>query len=220
MTPRLIRAGRTMIAGLSTVLVLSIPGPAYATGQSDGNVNNAPPPDRITVDVRTVNGSGCPAGTASVRTSSDNTAFRVTYQNYVAIDGPGGGPTDFRKNCQLNLGIHVPQGFTFAIARVDYRGFAHLRSGARGTLRAAYYFMGSSDTLNLDHTLTGPYSAPFHATDITAVAELVFAACGKDVGLNVNTSLLVNSPSGTSFMAMNSTTGDIDTIFHFHWKRC
>src|SRR3954470_23164074 len=83
-----------------------------------------PPPDKIVIKVATVNGSGCPAGTAAVAVSPDNTAFTVTYSNYLAQVGKGAKPTDFRKNCQLNLVTHVPQGFSYAIASVDYRGYA------------------------------------------------------------------------------------------------
>ncbi|GAA1809076.1 hypothetical protein GCM10009835_30230 [Planosporangium flavigriseum] len=102
-----------------------------------------PPPDKIVIDVVTVNGSGCPAGTAAVAVSPDNAAFTVTYSHYLAQVGVGAKPTDFRKNCQLNLAVHVPQGFTYAIAKADYRGFAHLENGATGLQRANYYFQVS-----------------------------------------------------------------------------
>lgn len=221
MTARLIRVGQATLAGLSTVLALSLPGQASA---SSYQVADAPPADRITVEVVTVNGSGCPAGTARVTTAADNTSFRVIYNEYVAQTGSAADPTDFRKNCQLNLAIHIPQGFTYAIARADYRGFAFLRAGATGLMRAAYYFQGSSDTLYLDHPLSGPFTDTWHATDSTAIAELVFRPCGRDVNLNINTELRVrapaSSPKSTNVMAMNTTRGDIDTLYHFHWKKC
>ena len=53
-------------------------------------------------------------------------------------------PTDFRKNCQLNLRVNVPQGFTYGIAQADYRGFAHLERGAYAIQKANYYFQGMS----------------------------------------------------------------------------
>lgn len=43
-----------------------------------------PPPDKIVIEVATVNGSGCPLGTAAVAVSQDNTAFTVTYSDYLA----------------------------------------------------------------------------------------------------------------------------------------
>ena len=82
-----------------------------------------PPSGKITVDLVTVNGSGCPAGTA-IDTASDNTSFFVSYSDYMATAGVGADPTDFRKNCQLNVLVHVPQGFSFAIAEADFNGFA------------------------------------------------------------------------------------------------
>lgn len=110
-----------------------------------------PPPDKIVIDVATVNGSGCPAGTAAVAVSEDNTAFTVTYSDYLAQVGGGSNPTAFRKNCQLNLIVHVPSGFTYAIAKADYRGYASLQSGASAVQRASYYFQGSSQTVFKNH---------------------------------------------------------------------
>ena len=221
MTARLTRAGQATFAALATILSLSLSGPASASG---GNANEqAPPPDRITIDVVTVNGSGCPAGTAEVDSASNNTAFTVTYSNYAARAGGNAGPTDFRQNCQLGVLIRVPQGFTYAIARADYRGFARLRNGAVGLQRANYYFQGSSDELHLDHSLTGPYNDNWHTTDVTAVSELVFAPCGRSVILNINTELRVHTGSdanASNFISMNSTDGRVTTLHHFHWERC
>src|SRR5688572_12725799 len=95
------------------------------TASADSPFDN-PPPDKIVIKVATVNGSGCPRGTAAVAVSPDNTAFTVTYSDYLAQVGGGAPSNAFRKNCQLNLIVHVPGGFTYAIASVDYRGFASL----------------------------------------------------------------------------------------------
>src|SRR5690606_10032907 len=91
-----------------------------------------PPPGQVTVDLVTVNGSGCPAGTTAVAVSPDNTAFTVTYSDYLAQVGLGARPIDARKNCQLSVVVHVPQGLTYAVAQADYRGYAYLEPGASG----------------------------------------------------------------------------------------
>ena len=217
------KLGISLFGTLATVLALSLPGSA-AAGAGSGQVSDpdSPPPDKIVVDVVTVNGSGCPAGTADVKVAPDNTSFNITYSQYVARDGGGADPIDFRKNCQINLQVHIPQGFTFAIARADYQGFLHLKKGATSLQRAAYYFQGSSDTLYVDHPFDGPLRDDWHTVDATPVAELVFAPCGRNVGLNINTELRVNAGSSNarSFMAMDSTDGRVNNIFHFHWKTC
>ncbi|MEU0084567.1 DUF4360 domain-containing protein [Streptomyces sp. NPDC006274] len=183
-----------------------------------------PPPDKIVIEVATVNGSGCPAGTAAVAVSQDNTAFTVTYSDYLAQAGGDSPATAFRKNCQLNLIVHVPQGFTYAIASADYRGFASLQPGASSTEKASYYFQGSPSTAFRSHRFEGPYDDNWQATDQTDWAQLVWAPCGVQRNFNINTELRVDKgtsdPAKTSFMTMDSTDGDISTIYHMAWKEC
>jgi hypothetical protein len=181
-----------------------------------------PPPDKIVIDVATVNGSGCRPGSAAVAVSEDNTAFTVTYSEYLAQVGGNSDPTAFRKNCQLSLVVHVPQGFTYAIASADYRGFASLQSGASAIQRASYYFQGSSQTVFKNHTFNGALNDSWQATDTTDWAQLVYAPCGVQRNFNINTELRVNAGTsmGTSFMAMVSTDGDINTVYHMAWKEC
>jgi len=184
-----------------------------------------PPAERITVQVVTVNGSGCPAGTAAVAPSPDNTAFTVTYSDFLAQVGVGARPTDFRKNCQLNVLVNYPGGFTFAIAQADYRGYAYLEHGAASLQRASYYFQGTSPTAAKSHSFAGPLDDNWQTTDSTEVASLVFAPCGEQRSLNINTELRVSAGTSkpdetTSFMTMDSTDGSVSTIFHLAWKHC
>ncbi|MDQ0602127.1 hypothetical protein QF037_006472 [Streptomyces canus] len=212
-------AGGLLLGGaLAALLTTALP----AQGPSDGFED--PPPDKIVIKVATVNGSGCPAGTTAVAVSEDNTAFTVTYSDYLAQAGGNSDPTAFRKNCQLNLIVHVPQGFTYAIASADYRGFAALQSGASATQRASYYFQGSPNTASRSHPFSGPYNDNWQATDTTDWAQLVWAPCGVQRNFNINTELRVNagtsSASKVSFMTMDSTDGDISTVYHMAWKEC
>lgn len=184
-----------------------------------------PPPDKIIIDVVTVNGSGCRPGTTAVAVSPDNTAFTVTYSDFLAQVGVGAKPTDFRKNCQLNLLVHVPQGFTYAVAQTDYRGFAHLENGASGEERAGYYFQGHSQTTAMSHKLQGPFENNWQNTDVNDVAQLVYMPCGELRSFNINTELRVNAGTSdttktTSFMTMDSTDANISTTYHFSWKQC
>ncbi len=187
-------------------------------------VVDPPPTGQITIDVVTVNGSGCRIGTAAIAVSPDNKAFTVTYSDYLAQVGPEAGPTEFRKNCQLNLKVNVPGGFTFGIAQADYRGFAHLERGAKGTQRASYYFQGMSDTDRRTKTWNGALSDDWQVTHKTDVASIIYHPCGAKRNFNINTELRVDKgtsdPKKTSFMAMDSTDGSIETIYHFAWKKC
>ncbi|MEU0879308.1 DUF4360 domain-containing protein [Lentzea sp. NPDC005914] len=187
-------------------------------------VADPPPTGQITINVVTVNGSGCRIGTAAVAVSPDNKAFTVTYSDYLAQVGPQSRPTDFRKNCQLNLKVNVPGGFTYGIAQADYRGFADLQKGAKGTVKASYYFQGMSDTDQRSKTINGAMSDNWQVTHKTDVASIVYHPCGEKRNFNINTELRVDKgtsdPKKTSFMAMDSTDGSIETIYHFAWKKC
>ncbi|KJK54882.1 DUF4360 domain-containing protein, partial [Saccharothrix sp. ST-888] len=130
-----------------------------------------------------------------------------------------------RKNCQLNLDVHVPQGFTYAIAAADYRGFAHLEPGTTGTEKANYYFQGSPQTSSLSHEFKGRLDDSWQATDTVGVASLVYAPCGERRNFNINTELRVSAGTSdpsrtTSFMTMDSTDGSINTTYHLAWKQC
>jgi hypothetical protein len=139
--------------------------------------------------------------------------------------GVGAAPTDFRKNCQISLVVHVPQGFTYAIGKADYRGFASLAPGASAIQRANYYFQGQSQTSWKTHEWTGDMSDDWQSTDTTDLAALVYHPCGALRNFNINTELRVNKGTSdtrktTSFIAMDSTDGAIDTVYHFHWATC
>ncbi|MBN1172280.1 MAG: DUF4360 domain-containing protein [Micromonosporaceae bacterium] len=185
----------------------------------------SPPAEKVVIELVTVNGSGCPLGTAAIAVSEDNTAFTVTYSDYLAQVGVGAKPTDFRKNCQLNILVHVPTGFTYAIASVDYRGFAALAEGAIGTEKASYYFQGMSPTAAVSHQFKGPLEDNWQATDTTDLIALSYAPCGEPRNLNINTELRVSAGTSdttttTSFMTIDSVDANLSTIYHFAWKQC
>jgi hypothetical protein len=126
-----------------------------AAPASAGSPLNSPPDDEIVIDLVAMAGSGCAPGTADVAVSPDNTAFTVIYSNYLAQAGPGISVTDNRKNCQLNVLVHVPHGFTFAIAKVDYRGYGFLQRGATASQRANYYFQGMTQSTYVNDRRAG-----------------------------------------------------------------
>ncbi|SNY03785.1 DUF4360 domain-containing protein [Paractinoplanes atraurantiacus] len=182
------------------------------------------PSDDMVIDVAAANGSGCPWGSADVTVSPDNKAFTVTYSQFTAQTGAGTKPTDFRKNCQLALNVHVPQGYTFAIAGADYRGFAHLEKGASGTQSANYYFQGERQSTRIRHNFTGPTDGDWVRSDSVGIQSLSFLRCGDQRYLNVNTELRVSrgwsNPKTTSFLTMDSTDGNIETVYRVAWKKC
>jgi hypothetical protein len=210
----LVRAG--VVVGLLASSLLA------STPASAGSIVDDPPADHIVIDLVAMAGSGCRPGTADVAVSPDNTAFTAIYSEYLAQAGPGIATTEGRKNCQLNVLVHVPQGFTFAIAKVDYRGYGLLQRGATASQRANYYFQGMTQSTFTNHPLTAPLDDNWFASDEVPVAAMVWHPCGELRNLNINTELRVGRGTSTdaSFVTMDSTDGSIATTYHFAWRVC
>jgi hypothetical protein len=189
-----------------------------------GDSSTPPPGQQITVDLVTANGTGCPAGTTALDVARDNTAFTLTYSDYVAETGPGIKKSESRKNCQINVRVNVPQGFTYAIAQADYRGYLSLEDKATAVQGASYYFQGQSDTAYLSHPFKAAYDGPWQTTDKTDLAAMVWAPCGAKLNLNINTDIQIKSngskPNSASLMTMDSTDTSVSTIYHLAWKKC
>ncbi|PWJ09184.1 DUF4360 domain-containing protein [Streptomyces sp. NWU49] len=128
-------------------------------------------------------------------------------------------------------GVHPvrgsPRSLRFQRSRSSPHLHASLRPGAQGTQgtqRASYYFQGSSNTECRTRPFTGPLDDNWQATDTTDWAQVVWAPCGVQRNFNINTELRVSagttSPGEVSFLTMDSTDGDISTVYHLAWKEC
>ncbi|GGK98728.1 DUF4360 domain-containing protein [Mangrovihabitans endophyticus] len=208
-------SNRVMAAVLTTALALPLGTPAHAATDATDAATAA-----ITVEVIASNGSGCAPGTATVASNGDNTGFRVRYRDFAAKAGSDAAAVDRRKNCQLGVLVTIPSGWTIAIASANYRGKASLLSGATALQRTSYYWQGSSSTDRKDATFTGPLNGLWTTWDVAPV--LTYAACGSASVLNINTELRVDAgtSSGTSRMSMNTTEGDVDTLFNYSLASC
>jgi hypothetical protein len=213
---------RKLLVRGGAVLALLAASLTAASPASAGSPLEDPPSDQMVIDLVAMAGSGCRPGTADVAVSPDNTAFTAIYSEYLAEAGPGIATTAGRKNCQLNVLVHVPQGFTFAITKVDYRGYGLLQRGATASQRANYYFQGMSESTFSTHPISAPLDDNWFASDEVPIASVVWHPCGELRNLNINTELRVakGSSKDASFLTMDSTDGSISTTYHFAWKRC
>lgn len=171
----------------------------------------------FTVRLLTANGTGCPPDSTTV-SQVDPTVFTVTYSAYTAFAGGGVSPTQRRLNCQINVQVGVPSGWTFGILEADYRGYAYLDNGARGTLTADYWFEGQSVTHPQQHLIYGPKDYSYTINNPVATS---WAPCHFSGALEINTSVRVSPGSRSSFI--NEVTLDstrIGPISRIGFKRC
>lgn len=187
---------------------------------------DTPPAERITVDIVTMNGTGCAPGSAWAAMWPDNTSLNVQYGDYFAGVGVGTRLTDFRKSCQLSVLVHVPPGFAYAITAVDHRAYVSLVAGASGRHRANYFFQGQPAPALVEHSFSGPLEDERLITVPRDEVDLAFSTCGEPRALQINTELRVSAGTSdpvttTSFMVMDwvDAAGGA-TTYHLVWKRC
>jgi len=163
------------------------------------------------LEVVTVNGSGCPAGDADVRT--DGRTFTIGYHTFLARAGGGSSPVDMRKNCQINLRVNVPQGYTYGLARTTYEGYAHLQPGATGVSRISTYLQGTSPTAVVSQTFTGPFSDSWETQYRPSAADIQWAPCGSPRNININGEVRVTlgsaDPDKLNFVIVESSRGTV-----------
>lgn len=177
-------------------------------------------PPYFTVHLISANGSGCPAGSTEVSQASDTT-FTVTYDQYTAAAGDGTLPQNSRKNCQLNVQVGVPSGWTFGITSVDYRGYARLGPVGYGTLAASYYYAGLPTTYGQNHPISGPMDDDYAFNDLAPV--VAYAPCHFDTTLNINTELRAYTGSDQSYfnmITMDSTDVSASTLYRLTFEEC
>ncbi|WP_131738529.1 DUF4360 domain-containing protein [Actinomadura roseirufa] len=180
-------------------------------------------PNGVTIGIAAVNGSGCPPGTVTVDLSNGNRGFTVTYRNYIAQAGGNTDPTDSVKNCLVNVKVHAPQGFTYAVSSVDHRGYASLEPGAEAMQRYSFSFHGASQIREFEHPLSGPYKKNWQLIDTLSVAQFEYKPCDQEPNLDIKTQLRVDpgqDASKVSLISMSSEDGSIKTTYRLTWKTC
>jgi hypothetical protein len=194
------------------------------------------PQDPVTIFGMNANGSGCPVGTVTAVMAPDGSMLSISYgPEMAASDGPGTVPTDWRRNCLLTIGIHVPQGWTYALLASEHRGYYQLDPNVVGTQSADYYVSGQPSSLSSKSQYVGDPATGGSADDWKRVdyvpagtaTQPVWAPCGKDSIAHINESVSVNNylakqvdPSAGGLMRQDATDVGVLVLYRYQWKKC
>ncbi|KAJ3269050.1 hypothetical protein HDV01_001919 [Terramyces sp. JEL0728] len=189
-----------------------------------------PDPSQVTIQSISYAGTGCSPGTVVPVMAEDATSFTLIMSQFVASSGPGTKVTDNRKNCQINLKMLYPQGFSYTITTVDYRGYVQLPNGISAQQKSTYYFTGETQQVSSQTTFVGPQNKDYLATDTIDVAAYVWSPCGQVLPGNINTQvrLMLSSPATPlvtlgntpGLITVDSIDGKVQQIYHIQWKKC
>jgi hypothetical protein len=193
---------------------------ALATTIQVGN-GNVPNRNEVSIRQITVNGSGCPPGSVASSLSDDATQFTLLFSNFIASSGRGVSAPENRKNCQINLDIRYPNGWSYSVATVDFRGFVSVPRGVTAVQRSNYYFSGQTLQASVESRWSGPRSEDYLVRNQVPIDKVVWSACGRTERGNINTQIrLEGDLTQSAQMTVDSIDGTLQQIYGIQWRRC
>jgi hypothetical protein len=168
----------------------------------------------------TYGGNGCPQGSASVNLDPGAQTLSILFDQYQVEAGVDGRRLD-RKSCNLRVPIRIPQGWSFSIIGVDYRGFLSLPVGGRAQLSAEYFFSGMRGPRRSSN-FYGSQNQDYLVSDKIGIEALVWSPCGAEVQMSANTAMLVqtNARFEQALATVDSVDISAGLIYHLQWRRC
>lgn len=198
----------------ASLLVLGLSSSIYAQGAA---------PDYVRIRDIKYAGSGCPAGSVGADVAGDLSAFTLLFDQYQANVGPGIPMNEKRKNCQINLSLEIPNGWSYTLFTVDTRGYVSLEPGVRALQQSLYYFQGQMRTGRLQTVVYGPADRNYAARDQIAMENQVWSPCGVSRSLNINTEVRVDNsaaPFRQGMITVDSIDGQFKQIYGMQFRRC
>jgi hypothetical protein len=177
--------------------------------------------DDIALGYPSYAGTGCPAGSASASLSPDAKTLSVLFDSFTAEAGNTTGRQIDRKNCQISIPVHIPNGISVSLIGVDYRGFNGLPAGARSELRAEYFFAGSTGP-KIAKQFFGPNLNDYLIHNDLIATGLVWSPCGADVNLRIASSIMAitNSRYDQTQMSLDSIDATAGLLFSLQFRKC
>jgi hypothetical protein len=180
-------------------------------------------PSHVRLRSLTYAGTGCPAGTVAENLSADFRALTLLFDSFVAEVGPYVSRSEARKNCQLNIDLDYPQGWSYALASVEYRGYVSLDTNVSAAHSTAYYHSGKPTQATLQTNLRGPISKDFQLSDQFGLASYVWSPCDARRSLNLNTQIRIDNSRnrhGSGLMTLEYLRSGASHRYGLVWKRC
>ncbi len=166
-------------------------------------------------------GSGCPGGSASTVLSPDASELSILFDQYISEAGGSSGKRIDVKSCNLAVPVRVPQGWSVAIFKVDYRGYTAIPAGAQSRFTVEYFWAGSRGP-RVQRTFAGPRNTDYMVTDQLLASTLVWSACGAEVNLRMNSTMMAqtNNRNEQTLATVDSVDVSSGVIYHLQWRRC
>lgn len=183
-------------------------------------------PDPSQVEIRriTYSGPGCVDGSVAANVAPDAQAFTLIFDSFLAEVGPTTPGGRAKTSCRVTIDLRFPQGWSYSLFDVDYRGYRSLDSGVQATHRSKYYYQATpNDARTFQTTFRGPVDDNYFIGQTLPLTDLVWSQCGRVRAMNLDTEIEVSNalnPQGSGMITVDSIDGAITHIYGIKWLRC
>lgn len=180
-------------------------------------------PAWVRIEGFTYAGSGCPAGSISDNLATDGQALTLLFDSFVASVGPGIPFSEKRKNCAITVKLRFPQGWSYSLYTVDYRGYLDLQPGTSGSQTARYWFSGDGRTGQATTSFYGPRTGDYTIRDRMFFSQSIWSPCGAQRDLVLNSAVQVDNsraPFASAMLTEDAQDHSVQQIYGIKWQRC
>lgn len=179
-------------------------------------------------------GTGCESTQTAVNFSPDLQAISVLFSNFnmeLGVGTPHPLEPVQHKQCQVQVEIETPAGWSLAIKSVDYRGYTHLPVGAIAKHRFSYHTDGMPPAMLREAPMQGPLDQEYFFHLEQPMKERKHTPCGPpNIRLQLGTHMVLKypprpehrtgEPRETAILSLDSADMSLKQDFQIEWKRC
>lgn len=178
---------------------------------------------QIRLGVPAYGGTGCPAGTASVSLTDDQSILSVLFDAFVA-QAPLNGASFDRKSCNLRIPVSVGPGYQVALIAFDYRGFAAIPHGGRGSFEARYAYVGQRRPAIFRKNFAAGRADNYSLKNELISTSIDWTPCstGRDLMMTVDANILAvtNSAQQATNVSIDSVDVSAGMLYAIQLRRC
>jgi hypothetical protein len=178
---------------------------------------------QIRLGVPAYGGTGCPAGTASVSLTDDQSILSVLFDAFVA-QAPLNGAQFDRKSCNLRIPVSVGPGYQVALIAFDYRGFAAIPNGGRGQFEARYAYVGQARPAIFRKSFAAGRADNYSLKNELISTSIDWSPCstGRDLMMTVDANILAvtNSQKQATNVSIDSVDVTAGMLYSIRLRRC
>jgi hypothetical protein len=201
---------------ITAMAALAVASPITDLEQRDSK----PDPNQVYIERVSWAGTGCPPRSVDYRILEDATLVSLAFSDYVATTGPGESARNARKNCDVRVTLHYPQGWSWTVASTDLRGYAQIPPKCSGKVGATYFFSGQQQEATAMVPFKGPYDKNYNIRTQVGQVALVWAKCGARGPLfNVNSQAVLTCDK-KALLGVDTLDTKFEMKLRLQWKKC